>query len=168
MSLMACACSDPGRPPTSSTLPDSADQIAYGFAKYITVEGVERVHLEADSAFHYPEQKLWQLHELTVTFRSVNGQVRSTLTAKLGTYNWQTGDMIARDSVVAVTPDGRRLTTCEIQYDERSDEITGPCYFEYEGPGQRSTGDSFVGDPDFNDVTITGAAGTEREPGRSR
>lgn len=160
------ACSDLGHPPSQTEvgLPDSADQVAYGFVKFITVEGVERVQLEADSAFRYPTHEEWELHKLRVTFRTARGEIRSRLTAEFGTYNWRTGNMVAKDSVEVTTPEGRRLTTCEIQYDERADEIVGPCAFVVTGPDERVTGESFVSDPDFNNYTVTSGAGTTREP----
>jgi LPS export ABC transporter protein LptC len=165
-SLLIAGCSDLGRPPSQQEvgLPDSADQVAYGFTRYVTIEGVERVQLDADSAFHYPAREQWRLHELRVTFRTAQGEIRSRLSARLGTYNWRTGDMVAQDSVVVTTPEGRRLTTCEIQYDEGADEITGPCAFEVTGPDERVTGDSFISDPDFHNYTVTSGAGTTREP----
>lgn len=159
------ACADPEQPPTASVLPDSADQVAYGFRKFITVEGVQRVELEADSAFHYPQREEWELYVLEVQFYSVLGERRSTLTARQGTYDWRTGNMEARDSVVAVTPDGRRLTTCAITYSQDHDEITGPCAFVYDAPGEHLTGDSFIADPDFREVEGTTLAGSVREPG---
>ncbi len=163
--ILLVACSDLGRPPSESQvgLPDSADQVVFGFTKFITIEGVERAQLGADSAFHVPAREEWLLFNLSVTFRSAQGEIRSTLTAKEGTYNWRTGNMVARDSVVAVTPDGRRLNTCEITYDEGSDQITGPCAFEYDAPGERLTGESFEADPDFRNVTATRPAGTVSE-----
>ncbi len=168
--LWLSGCSDLGRPPSQreAGLPDSADQVAYGFIKFITIEGVERVQLNADSAYHYPAREQWVLHQLGVTFRTAQGEVRSRLSAQLGTYNERTGDMVAQDSVVVTTPEGRRLTTCEIQYDERADEIVGPCAFFVTGPGEEVSGDSFISDPDFNNYTVTSGAGTTREPIRGR
>ncbi len=157
------ACSDPGRPPTSAALPDSVDQAAWGFVRHITAEGVERAKLEADSAFFYPSREAWELFHLRVEFRTVQGELRSTLTADEGTYNWRTQDMEARENVVAVTPDGRTLTTCVLQYDEGRDEITGPCAFVYEAENERLTGESFIADPDFRNVEATETRGTATE-----
>jgi LPS export ABC transporter protein LptC len=157
------ACSDPGRPPTSNALPDSVDQAAWGFVRHITADGIERANLKADSAFYYPSREVWELFRLTVEFRTTQGELRSTLTADQGTYNWRTQDMEARENVVAVTPDGRTLTTCAIQYDEGRDEITGPCAFVYDSENERLTGESFVADPDFRNVEARGTRGTATE-----
>lgn len=160
---MLSACSDPERPPTSSVLPDSVDQAAYGFVRYITADGIVRARLEADSAYHYPSRESYELFNLRIEFRTAQGEIRSTLTSRAGTYNWRTQDMEARDSVRAVTPDGRVLTTCSIAYDQGRDEITGPCAFVYEAPNERATGESFTADPDFRNVTATQASGIATE-----
>ncbi|MFQ5705316.1 MAG: LPS export ABC transporter periplasmic protein LptC [Gemmatimonadales bacterium] len=149
------ACSDSRQPPVSSVVPDSVDQVAYGFTNYITMDGVERTEVTADSALHYERRAEWELYEVLVKFRSDHGQLRSTLTSRRGTYDWRSGNMEARDDVVAWTPDGRRLTTCKIIYHRSSDNITGPCDFVFEAPGRHLEGESFTADPDFRDVTAT-------------
>jgi LPS export ABC transporter protein LptC len=143
---------------------DSADQIAYGFTNHYTVDGVKRAQLEADSAFHYADQEAWELYNLRVEFRSPQGALRSTLTSLRGTYNWRTGDMEARDSVVAVTPDNRRLTTCAIEYTDANDMISGPCAFVFDAPNEHLEGESFTADPDFRNVTaVRPSSGTVRD-----
>jgi len=165
--LLAVGCSDEGPPAGESVLPDSADQIIHGFTTHITVDGVERAKLEADSAYHYPARESYDLFNLRVEFRTPRGELRSTLTALTGTYNWRTADMVARDSVLAVTPDGRRLTTCAIEYTEDRDEISGPCAFVYNGPSEHMEGESFTADPDFRNVTAVRPRGTVRDVERN-
>ncbi len=150
-------CSDSGQPPISSVIPDSVDAVAYGFANFITVDGVEQAEIMADSALHYESREEWELYEVRVEFRSDHGVLRSTLTSRRGTYRWRTGDMEARDEVVGWTPDGRRLTTCELVYNKSTDQITGPCDFVFDAPGRHLEGESFTADPDFRNVTATKA-----------
>jgi LPS export ABC transporter protein LptC len=150
---------------TESLMPDSVDEVAYGFVNHYTVDGVQRALLEADSAYHSEEGETWELFNLTVELRSSQGAVRSVLTSLRGTYNWRTGDMEARDSVVAVTPDNRRLTTCAIHYDDASDMISGPCAFVFDAPNEHLEGESFTADPDFRNVTaVRPSSGTVRDP----
>jgi len=156
---VTAGCPEAERPPTSSVLPDSVDQAAFGFVRFITSEGVERAQLEADSAYHYPSRDSWELYNLKVIFRTAQGEVRSTLTSRSGTYNWRTQNMEARDSVRAVTPDDRELTTCAINYDQGRDEITGPCAFVFVGPNERLAGEAFTADPDFRQVTTVRPTG---------
>lgn len=164
LSSAVLACSDDGSPTTESLMADSADQVAYGFTNHYTVDGVKRAQLEADSAFHYDDREAWELYNLRVEFRSPQGALRSTLTSLRGTYNWRTGDMVARDSVLAVTPDNRRLTTCAIEYTDANDMIAGPCDFVFDAPNEHLEGESFTADPDFRNVTaVRPTSGTVRD-----
>ena len=159
------ACSEEGSPIAESLMPDSADVVAYGFTLHFTTDGVKRAQLEADSAFQYEDQEEWEMFNLRVEFRSPQGTLRSTLTSLRGTYNWSTNNMDARDSVVAVTPDGRRLTTCAIEYVEDSDIITGPCAFVFDAENEHLEGESFTADPDFRNVTaVRPSSGRVRDP----
>ena len=162
---VAAACSEGGSPTAESLMPDSADQVAYGFTNHFTKDGVARARLDADSAIHYSDREEWDLFNLRVEFRSPEGALRSTLTSLRGKYNWRTGDMEARDSVVAVTPDNRRLTTCAIEYTDRSDLISGPCAFIFDAENEHLEGESFTADPDFRNVTaVRPSSGTVRDP----
>ena len=163
--ILVLACTDDGSPTTESLMPDSVDQVAYGFVNHYTVDGVQRAILEADSAYHSEEAETWELFNLRVEFRSPQGAVRSVLTSLRGTHHWRTGDMEARDSVVAVTPDGRRLTTCAIIYTDSDDMIAGPCAFVFDAPNEHLEGESFTADPDFRNVTaVRPSSGTVRDP----
>ena len=153
VSVSLVGCSEEGSPVAEALMPDSVDHIAYGFLNHYTVDGVERVQLEADSAYHYAETGIWELFNLRVEFRSPQGALRSTLTSLRGSHDMSTGNMEARDSVVAVTPDGRRLTTCAIAYDDDTDMISGPCAFVFDAPNEHLEGESFTADPDFRNVT---------------
>ena len=165
MVLVAGECSEEGSPAAESLMPDSADQVAYGFLNHFTVDGVERAQLEADSAYHYADHEEWELFNLRVEFRSPQGVLRSTLTSLRGTYNWSTDNMEARDSVLAVTPDNRRLTTCAIEYKKDSDLITGPCAFVFDAENEHLEGESFTADPDFRNVTaVRPSSGMVRDP----
>jgi LPS export ABC transporter protein LptC len=162
--VFATACSEEGSPSTEALMPDSVDQVVFGFTNHFTVDGVERAQLQADSAYHFEGEEKWELFNLRVEFRSPQGALRSTLTSLRGTYNWNTGDMEARDSVVAVTPDQRRLTTCALEYTDDSDIIAGPCAFVFDAENEHLEGESFTADPDFRNVTaVRPSSGTVRD-----
>ena len=163
LAAFSVACSETDAPPVTTMVPDSVSEVAYGFSNRITVDGVEHVNLEADSAYHYMDRDSWELFELTVRFRRPSGQIRSTLTAREGTYNWRTGDMEAREDVVAVTPDGRRLETCRLVFNEATEQISGPCAFVFTAPNERLEGNSFMADPDFRNVQATQPRGIVRD-----
>jgi LPS export ABC transporter protein LptC len=159
LAWLGAACSGSDQPPTTVAVADSADQIGYGVTHYLTMDGVRRMRLEADSAYAYFNAQRYRLFGLRVTFYAPDGRETSTLTALGGTYDWQTGDMEARGDVVAVSPDERRLTTSVLHYDRRADQISGPEPFVWTTPQQRVEGEAFTSDPDLRNVQTTRARG---------
>ena len=138
---------------------DSADEVIYGLVHNVTTDGVLRARIEADTAFFYESTQSFELKQLTAVFFSALGEISSTITAAEGAYKWQTGDMEARINVVAVTPDGRRLTTEILSYNKISNRLTGPERFEFNAPDRQLAGDGFTADPNFRDVRATGISG---------
>lgn len=148
-------CGSDELPPTTVAIADSADQIIFGLRHHLTFEGLRRAKLEADTAYYYEASQTIELRTLTVTFYSYVGAETSTLTAREGTYYWRTGYMQARGNVVAVTPDGRRLTTSVLEYNRNTNQIVGPETFLFINAEQRIEGDAFTSDPDFRNVVTT-------------
>ncbi len=147
------ACEDPGaRPTTTIQAPDSADQILEGFSHYATNEGIRRSRVEADTAYFYESTQITNLAKLKVTFYDLKGAESSTLTAKRGLYRWQDGSMEANDNVVVVAPDGRRLTTDRLRYDNGSNQISTDRHFTFDRGDEHLEGNSFRSDPDFKNV----------------
>ncbi len=149
--LAALAC-DAGEPPITVAAPDTADQVLFGMGHTVTVEGVRRARVEADTAYFYQNSQVAELVGVTVEFFSDEGAVTSTVTSLEGTYLWRTGNMEARGDVVAVTPDDRRLTTSILRYDQAADRLSGPEQFVFDAPEQHLEGDGFTADPDFRNV----------------
>lgn len=150
--LAAAACKGSGEPPTTLAAPDTADQVLYGFEHNVTLDGVFRARLTADTALLYQGTQTALLFGLRVRFYSPQGELSSTVTANDGTYDWRSGDMEARGDVVAETPDNRVLTTTILRYVRREDTITGPEAFVFDAPDQHLEGDGFTADPDFTNV----------------
>ncbi len=150
--LAAVGCDPSGEPPTTLAVPDSADQVLFGVTHTVTSDGVLRIKLEADTVFNYEATQTADLYGVQVEFYSPEGALSSTITARQGTYEWQTQNMEAWGDVVAETPEGRRLTTSILQYDADMDELSGPEPFVFDGPGEHLEGDGFTSDPDFQRV----------------
>jgi LPS export ABC transporter protein LptC len=151
--LLACAaCGGVDTPPTASVVRDSADQVLYHLKHNLTLEGVLRAHLEADTAYFYQASQRADLVGVSVVFYSPEGRETSRLTSQTGTYDWRGGDMEARGSVVAVTPDKRRLTTSVLRYNRATDQISGPNEFVFDAPDRHLEGESFTSDPEFKNV----------------
>lgn len=147
------ACGDMGKPPVAATSGDTADQVIFGLNHQVTIDGALRTRLLADTAYLFQLSQTSELKHIKVTFFTPEGQESSTLTARRGRYDWRTGDMEARENVVAVTPDGRRLTTSVLKYKRADQSIEGPESFVFDAPQRHLEGEGFTSDPDFKNVT---------------
>ena len=152
---LGAACGKDDKPLTAATPADTADQVIFGLVHNITLDGVPRAKLEADTAYFYQGPQKADLKHIHVIFYKDDGGIASNLTALAGKYEWRTGNMRAIDSVVAVTPDGRKLKTSILDYQKGSNQISGPDYFIFDGPGRHLEGQSFTADPEFKNVATT-------------
>ncbi len=147
------ACEESGaRPTTTIQAPDSADQVLEGFSHYVTSDGVRRSRVEADTAYFYEATQITNLVNVKATFYDLKGAESSTLTAKTGVYRWQDGSMEANGNVVVVSPDGRRLATERLRYDNGSNQISTDRRFTFDRGEEHLEGNSFRSDPDFKNV----------------
>jgi LPS export ABC transporter protein LptC len=173
--LSVLACEDPGaRPTTTVQAADSADQVLEGFSHWVTKDGIRRSQVQADTAYYYESSQLWQLRNIRVVFYDMGGAESSTLTAKGGTYRWQDGSMQANGKVVVVSPNGRRLRTDTLKYDNATNTISTNTRFVMDSSGNVLEGNSFRSDPDFTNVVTdqpvgrTSAGGGVLLPGQDR
>jgi LPS export ABC transporter protein LptC len=147
------ACEESGaRPTTTIQAPDSADQVLEGFSHYVTNDGIRRSRVQADTAYFYEATQITNLVNVKVTFYDLKGEESSTLTSKTGTYRWQDGSMEADSNVVVVSPDGRRLTTERLRYDNATNQISTDRHFTFDRAEEHLEGNSFRSDPDFKNV----------------
>jgi LPS export ABC transporter protein LptC len=147
------ACEDTGAKPTTTVQAvDSADQVLEGFSHYVTREGIRRSQVQADTAFFYEATQVTQLKRIKVIFYDLKGEESSTLTARTGTYRWQDGSMEAQGNVVVLSPDGRRLQTETLRYDNGSNTISTNVHFTFDRGTEHLEGNSFRSDPDFRNV----------------
>lgn len=148
-------CDRGSPPPTSDAVRDTADQVLYNITMDLSIDGIRRIRLMADTVYNYQSAQVAELLGVRVEFYTTTGQLQSTVTSVEGTYNYVTEDMEARGDVLAVTPDNRRLTTEILRYSRAQGTITGPEAFVYDSPEQHLEGDGFTSDPDFHDVLAT-------------
>ena len=166
-------CEDTGaRPTTTVAASDSADQILEGFSHYVTNVGVRRSRVEADTAYFYENTQVTELRRVKVTFYDSKGAESSTLTSKTGTYRWQDGAMEADGNVVVISPDGRRLATERLRYDNATNTISTDQPFTFDDTSQHLKGNSFRSDPDFRNVVTDQPSGVAGKgmllPGQTR
>jgi LPS export ABC transporter protein LptC len=156
----ATACTDKKQPPvaTQSPLADSADQVIYGLRFNLTDKGVDRAQLESDTAYFFEENTRIELEPVHTTFYTPTGARDAVLTSKRGTYNSRTSNMVARNNVLVVTEDGRRLTTSELTYNQQRNEISSDSAFVMTEPDRRLEGIGFRSDPNMKNIQILKAA----------
>lgn len=159
------ACSSKKQPPvaTQSPLADSADQVMYGARFNLTDQGLARAHLEADTAYFFEDNTRIELEPVHTTFYAASGAKDAVLTSQRGTYNSRTSNMVARNNVVVVSEDGRRLTTSELIYNQQRNEISSDSAFIMTEPNRRLEGIGFRSDPNMKNIRILkGASGIAR------
>ncbi|HVQ46809.1 MAG TPA: LPS export ABC transporter periplasmic protein LptC, partial [Gemmatimonadales bacterium] len=100
----------------------------------------------------YEATQITELHKVKVVFFDVKGAESSTLTAQRGTYRWQDGSMEAKGSVLVVSPDGRRLATSVLRYENATNLIMTDQHFTFDRGEEHLEGNSFRSDPDFKNV----------------
>ena len=155
------ACRDGARPTQTIAMADTADQVLFGMSYYVTVEGVRRARVEADTAYFYTPTQSAELRVVTVTFFDPEGAQTSTLTCREGTYRWRTGDMEGRGDVTVVTTDGKRLETPVLRYYQNRDEVESDSAFRYfKPPSETVFGEGFVSDPNFRSMRVKRPRGT--------
>jgi LPS export ABC transporter protein LptC len=152
LAALSLNCSGAERPPTAASPADTADQVVFGLKHQITIDGVLRNRVEAETAYFYQSSQKASMRHVKVTFYSPEGKVTSTVTGQSGLYDWRTSNMEARGHVVAVTPDHRRLTTSILSYDRQSGNIMGPEAFVFDAPERHLEGQGFTSDVDFKNV----------------
>ena len=163
LTLAAVACDDAGEPPLVAEdimlIHEMSDQIVIGLEHYVSSQGIRRAHVLADTAFFLEGQSGVELRVLTVSFFDNTGALTSILTSRTGTYDWDTGDMTATDSVVVVNPaEGRRIETSVMHYDSLkgrswSDQPTTMV----EADGTVVKGTAFDSDAGITEVNMTSA-----------
>ena len=160
-SLAACTqqSTTPAADETAFILP--ADNVMHGVTHRLTQDGIRRATLSSDSAYTYEHERRFDLMGVRVTFYNDTGALAGTVTSRSGEYDQESGVFVARDSVVLVseTPEGgeRRLTTDELYYDVRSDELWSDHAFVLVENGRTSRGTSFRSDSKLETWSVTGA-----------
>jgi LPS export ABC transporter protein LptC len=158
--VVVLACEDPGaKPVTTVQATDSADQVLEGFSHWVTKDGIRRSEVQADTAYFYESSQVTQLRHVKVVFYDLNGKESSTLTAQAGTYRWQDGSMQANGKVVVISPDGRKLQTDTLKYDNATNTISTNTHFIMDRGTDHLEGESFRSDPDFKNVVTNKPVG---------
>jgi LPS export ABC transporter protein LptC len=160
------ACSESGiTPQQSAARADSADQVMTKMMTQLTEKGVLKSNVEADTAYLYQNQQLYDFRVLRIRFLDNQGSTESVLTAQRGLYYGLTGKLDARGKVEVVTTDGRKLRTEHLVYDKTTQMVESDTTFTYESPTETGTGKSFKSDTKFRNLTIEQPRGFQKGKG---
>ena len=158
--LLLGACTSKKQPIVAghSPLADSADQIMYNSRFVLSDQGISRAQMHSDTAYFFDDNTRMEFENPNVTFFNSTGAKDAVLTARHGTYNNRTSNMIARKNVVVVSEDGRRLTTPELIYNQQKNEISSDSAFVLTEPNRELRGIGFRSDPNMNNIKVLRAA----------
>lgn len=163
LTLALVGCGEESEPPLVAEdilrLNEEAKQVIFGLEHYVTEEGIRKAHIVADTAFNIEERSTIELRRMQVTFFDAEGTVTSILTADHGTYQYNTGNMTARQNVVVLNPsEGRRLETSVLNYNRSQDRIWSEERTRMHEPdGTVVEGTAFESDSSMEQIDLTSA-----------
>ena len=164
--LGMAACSQSGvTPQQSAARADSADQVMSKMVTQLTDKGVLKSSVEADTAYLYQNQQLYDFRGLRIRFLDTQGTVESVLTARRGLYYGLTGKLDARGNVEVVTTDGKKLRTEHLVYDKTTQMVESDSAFTYESGTEKGSGKTFKSDTKFRNLTIEQPRGFQKGKG---
>lgn len=137
-----------------ATTADSADQVMYGMGMILTDRGVQRAEMKADTGYFFDDNTRAELRIVTTTFFNKEGAKDGTLTAKRGTYNMRANVMEARDNVVILGVDGKRLSSPMVRFEQFRNMIVSDSPFVLIEGERRLEGIGFESDPQMLSVKI--------------
>lgn len=168
--LGACKATKPPRTGAAiKGIDPLADQVVFGQRTLVTDRGLLRAEVQSDTALFYDDNTRMDMRVVRAIFFNGTGARDAVLTARSGRY--LTRDMVleAHGSVVIKTVDGRTLTTEQIKFDQRVNQVSSDSAFVLTEDGREASGIGFVSDPDMNNIRILKAsrakAGTIKVPG---
>ena len=165
VSLALVACSSKKEPPVAahSPLADSADQVMFGASFVLTDNGLSRAQMHGDTLYFFDDNSRIESDNPRITFFTAAGAKDAVLTARHGTSNTRTNNMVARGNVVVVSEDGRRLTTEELIFNQTKNQISSDSAFVLTEPDRRLEGIGFQSDPNMKNIRILkGVSGIAR------
>ncbi len=131
-----------------------------------TEAAVRRWTLESKRMRKYAGQEDLELDDLKMDFYK-DGVYSSTLTSEHGRANPTSKAMLAWGNVVVTTPDGKRLDTQELRYDNANDRISNTVFNRFTRGRDVATGYGMVANPTLDYFELKeriGATVTDQPP----
>jgi len=152
--LAACRETSTATVSKVATTADSADQVMFKMRTILTDRGVQRAELQADTGYFFDENTRAELRIVTTTFFNKNGASDAVLTARRGTYNMRANVMEARQNVVIIGADGRKLTSPMVRFEQFRNMIVSDSPFVLLEGERRLEGVGFESDPQMLSVKV--------------
>ena len=152
--LAACKETSTATVSKVATTADSADQVMFKMRTILTDRGVQRAELQADTGYFFDENTRAELRIVTTTFFNKDGASDGVLTARRGTYNMRANVMEARENVVIIGADGRKLTSPMVRFEQFRNLIVSDSPFVLLEGERRLEGVGFESDPQMLSVKI--------------
>ncbi len=152
--VAGCKRDDKTKVARTATTADSADQVMFKLRTIITDRGVQRAELLADTGYFFDENTRAELRVVSTTFFNKEGARDGVLTAKRGTYNTRANVMEARQNVVIVSTDGKRLTSPMVRFEQFRNLIVSDSPFVLVEGERRLEGIGFESDPQMLSVKV--------------
>jgi LPS export ABC transporter protein LptC len=119
-----------------------------------THEGVRRVVLVGSHMTEQPDRHSVEVDSVKADFYDEEGEHQSVLTARSGTVQTETGDMVVRGDVVVVTDDGIRLETDELRWLNEKRRIVTDLPVRILREGGEVTGIGLETDPELREFRL--------------
>ena len=136
------------------TTADSADQVMFKMRTILTDRGVQRAELSADTGYFFDENTRVELRVVSTVFFNKEGARDGTLTSKRGTFNTRANVMEARDNVVILGVDGKKLTSPMVRFEQFRNLIVSDSPFVMVEGERRLEGIGFESDPQMLSVKV--------------
>lgn len=155
VSMAACKAKPAPIGAKKLVLPDSAEQMIFGFQVVLTNDGVKKGLLLADTAFLYEQagSTRAELKRVNVTFFTPEGVEDGTMTAREGTLIEALKRMEGRGNVIIIRKDGNRLESPQLVYDNARNQIFSDSAFKLTRPNKPGvSGTGFESDPKLTNL----------------
>ena len=155
--VMALASCDgftmPGRtPPKAPTVLSDTAQVALGVTHVLTLAGVKRAEVRADSGLFNEAVDHVELRNVRVMFFSPLGDTLSNATAPAATYNLRSMQVTLRGGATVISRGGGQLIAPRMVYDATADRLSGDTTYTLSGGAGTRTGKNFEADPALRSV----------------
>jgi len=157
---VACGDNEAATGDAPSVFADGADQVMFSVEHFMTLDGIRRGKLVADTAYTYEDASVVDFRHLEIEFFDGAGNSRGTLTSNSGEYDPESGDMTVYGDVVL---DGRmrgdtpaRLETDSLAFEALTDRLTTDASWVLtHGDGTVERGVGLVTDPALQNIETT-------------